>query len=226
MAKGIYFCIVFLLSFSKVAFSGNDKLDILNGYSFTTGFSLNRLDFNYYNPDSAVPAGSMTEGAYSTYFLQANSPYSLTSNKKWGYYFEYGYSNFSMHKQNVAGKEKNIGSFVNGSFLYATPIVFYLVGAVPKGEKELSLILGLGVGLGYMNAKGNLILTEDGSNKNHKVNETNINLSSGALFEVHYGNFVTRLYMGGATSQEPIESKNGFYSVGHGELDIGYQFHF
>ena len=141
MAKGRYFCLVFLLSFSKVAFSGNDKLDILNGYSFTTGFSLNRLDFNYYNPDSDVPTGSMTEGAYSTYFLQANSPYSLTSNKKWGYYFEYGYSNFSMHKQNVAGKEKSPGSFVNGSFLYATPIVFYLVGAVLEKWNEQHMIL-------------------------------------------------------------------------------------
>ncbi|MGA1871054.1 MAG: hypothetical protein ACMUJM_21175 [bacterium] len=172
--------------------------DAALGYTLTIGVAAKQLDFDYYRPeDDNDPAGSMTEGMYFTYLFRAGSPYNLSENKKWGYYFETGFSKFSMSKQNVGDEEKNLGTSVKGHFWYVTPIGFYLFGPVPSNKKEISLLAGIGIGAGYIDAKGDMILTEYGSNELHKVNHRGFDLAVSILLEAHYGKWMTRIYGGG-----------------------------
>ena len=195
----------------------------LNGYTLTLGFAMKELSFDYYRSDNDIfPAGSMTEGMYPTYFFRAGSPYVLSENKKWGFYFEAGFSNFSMSKQNVGNDEIDLGTSVDGNYWYITPIGFYLFGPVPKNKDELSVITGIGLGPGYVSARGNMILTEDGSNELLKVDTQGVDLAVSILIEARYGKWVSRIYGGGPF----LTSNSSTYSAFDFTWDFGYIFTF
>jgi len=165
----------------------------------------------------------MTEGMYITYLLRAGSPYILNESKKFGYYFETGISDFSMSKQNTDGIEKNLGTSVKGRFWYITPMAIYIFGPTPKGEQELSLLTGLGVGIGYLDAEGDMFLTEDGSNEYHKVDTSGLDIAVNVMMEAHYGKWISRIHGGG-----PIldDARGNSYAIFNFAWDIGYNFTF
>jgi len=202
-----------------VSIKAEDNVSLLSGYTLTAGVSMKQLDFDYYRSGNDIsPAGSMTEGMYLTYLLRAGSPYVLSDNKKWGYYFETGFSDFAMSRQNTGNKEKDLGTSVNGNFWYMTPVGFYLFGPVPDNKNELSIIAGAGLGIGYMSAKGEMILTEDGSNELHKVDIKGFDLAVNILLEARYGKWVSRIYGGGPY----LDTGASTYSVFDFSWDFGY----
>lgn len=200
----------------------NDN-SLLAGYTLTIGASAKELVLNYYrSADDSDPAGIMTEGLHYTYLLRASSPYSLRENSRWGYYFETGFSNYSLSKQNVGEDTLDLGTSVSGTYWYVTPIGFYLYGPVPGEKKELSILTGIGVGLGYLRAKGSMMLTEDGSNLLHNVDKDEIDIAASILIEAYYGHWVSRIYGGGPYT----ESRQDAYSIVNFSWDVGYTFVF
>lgn len=220
--ENILFCLVVLCMLLPESTRADDAR-LLKGYTLTVGISAKQLDFDYYrNKNDSNPSGSMTEGMYITYLLRAGSPYILSNSKRWGYYFETGISDFSMSRQNVGNREKKLGTSVDGRFWYISPIGFYLFGPAPENKNELSLITGIGVGIGYLDADGDMILTEDGSNDLHKVDANGVDLAINLLIEAHYGKWMTRIYGGG-----PFLDKGGStYSIFDFAWDIGYTYTF
>lgn len=200
-----------------------DSESIFSGYTLTVGITAKQLDFDYYRlVDDLDPAGSMTEGMYATYLLRAGTPYVLSENKKWGYYFETGFSNFSMKKQNVGYDERDLGTSVDGNYWYVAPVGFYLFGPVPKNKNELSVIAGVGVGVGYLSAKGDMLLTEDGSNELLQVDVKGTDLAVSVLLEARYGAWMTRIYGGGPS----LDKGESSYSIFAFSWDFGYVFTF
>lgn len=195
-----------------------------SGYKLTIGLTVKETDFDYYrNSDTDPdPAGSMTEGMYPTWLLRLGSPYHFFSGSRWGYYIETGLSNFSMSKQNVGDEEKDLGTSVHGRFVYVAPVLVYLFGPPPKGRDEWSFITGVGVGAGYISARGDMILTEDGSNEHIDVNVDGVDFAGGLLLEAHYGNWVSRIYGGGPF----IDVGANTFSVFEFSWDFGYVYTF
>ena len=200
-----------------------DDDSLLAGYSFTVGASAKELTLNYYrSADDSDPAGIMTGGLYYTYLLRASSPFTLRENSRWGYYFETGFSNYSLSKQNVGEEELDLGTSVSGTYWYITPVGFYLYGPVPGEKKELSILTGIGVGIGYLKAKGSMKLTEDGSNQLHNVDKDEIDIAVSVLIEAYYGHWVSRIYGGGPYT----ESRQDAYNIVNFSWDVGYTFVF
>lgn len=220
----VIFTSILFVAMQSTTLKAEENVSIMEGYSLTIGASVKQLDFDYYRSvDDDDPAGSMTEGMYVTYLIRAGSPYNLSQNKKWGYYFETSFSSFSMSKQNVDDEEKNLGTSVKGHSGYITPIGFFLLGPLPRNNKnKLSLLTGVGIGLGYLSAKGNMLLTEDGSNELFEVDENGFDLAVSLLLEAHYGHWMSRIYGAGPL----LDSGESTYSVFDFTWDFGYTYVF
>ena len=216
-----WFCMLLLLFHALPAFAEE-------GYSFTISLSSRELSLDYY-PADADPKkeklqdlASMTSGMRTTPTILLKSPYQFEAGEKWGYYFESSVGRFSMTLQNVETangiEELDLGTQVNGDYWYITPIIFGLYGPLPQGQPEWSHIIGLGVGVGYMNAKGTMQITGDGSNRLLKVDESGFNIAVSILYEVHYKNWMLRIFDGGPSLTRGLFS----YSINEFSMDFGY----
>ena len=219
----LVFTIVFLSYGEDNVTLNKDNGWFLNGYSLTVGVSVKELTLNYYrNSSDSDPAGVMTNGMDFTYLLRAFSPYQVSENGKWGYFFETGFSSFNMDLQNVGNNEKDLGTSVKGNYFYITPIGFYLFGPIPKNKNELSVIIGAGVGVGYLNAKGDMILTEDKSYEKININKSGVDIAVSLLMEARYNHFGIRIYGGGPI----LNYSNSSLSAVEFAFDIGYIYTF
>lgn len=192
---------------------------LFKDYTLTVGVSAKEMDFDYYrHSGDSSPSGTMTEGMYFTYLLRAGSPYVLIEGQKVGYYFETGISDFSMSKQNVGDEETDLGTSVAGRFWYVMPVGFYVFGPLPGNKKELSVLAGAGIGIGYLDAKGDMLLTEDGSNELHQVDTNGVDIAVSVLIEAHYNKWVSRIYGGGPL----LDVGESTYSLFDFVWDFGY----
>lgn len=194
----------------------------LKGWTITAGPSFKELLLDYTRSGSENIAGSMTEGLYTTYFIRVGSPYWLTKSKRWGWNIEWDYSDFHMTKQNVGTEEMDLGTEVYGYTWYISPMGLLLFGAVPEGNPEFSLITGISVGLGYIQATGDMLLTEDGSNEYIEIEESGFGINASILLEVHYWNLMSRLQFGGSVLGSDRATYDAFEMV----WDFGYTLRF
>lgn len=194
----------------------------LRGWTVSAGPSFKELSLNYTRPGEDTYAGSMTEGAYTTYFIRVGTPYRLSDKKRWGWNMEWDYSDFEMTKQDVDGEEKILGTSVSGYSWFVAPMGFVLFGPPPEGDAQLSFIGGLWVGLGYIKAHGDMILTEDGSNEYLVVDQEGFGIAAGVLAELHYWNLMSRLKFGGSVLGDDRAAYDAFQI----SLDIGYKIQF
>ncbi len=198
------------------------------GYSFTLSLSSQELSLDYYPADVDYEKeklqilASMTSGLKTTPTLLLKSPYQFEAGEKWGYYFESSVARFSMTLQNVETangiEELDLGTQVNGNYWYITPIIFGLYGPLPQGQPQWSHIIGLGVGVGYLNAKGTMRITGDGSNRLLKVDKSGFDIAVSLLYEVHYKNWMLRIFNGGPSLTRGLFS----YSINETSMDFGY----
>lgn len=196
----------------------------LSGYSVSAGPTFKLMEFDYYrSSEDSEPAGTMTEGFNVSYFVKLGSPYHFFSNsRRYGYFFEAEYSGFSLDKQEIGAEERDMGTSVEGSFWYVTPVAFMLFGPVPQGEKEWSVFLGVGAGLGYLDVSGDIYLTEDGSYDYRTVDESGVDIAASVIIEAHYDHWVTRISGGGPF----LEVGDNTYSMFSFSWDLGYSFYF
>ena len=212
----------FLLA-NEISLKDKNENWFLDGYSVTVGLSVQEITLNYYKKnDDSDPAGVMTNGMDVTYLFRVFSPFQVSASGKWGYFFETGFSSFNMTLQNIGNNEKDLGTSVKGKYAYITPIAFYLLGPIPKNENKLSIIIGVGIGAGYLKASGNMILTEDGSNNKINIDESGFDLAASLLIEARYNHFGVRIYGGGPT----LYYGNNSLSAVEFAVDIGYIYTF
>jgi hypothetical protein len=142
----------------------------LEGTTLNFGIAIKQLDFDVSDSDESDFNGTLTEGMYTTFFLSLGSPYRYFSeSSNFGFYFEFGLSNFKMDSQEVGSDEVDLGTSARGNYIYITPLVFYNFG--DKNPKKHSLKLGLGVGIGYLKSEGDIVFTDDPSLPKHKFDE-------------------------------------------------------
>jgi|GEM_PF-2025321 len=220
ISLGIFFASMCLGIISFNVKADDSSSSIFSGYKVDFGVSVKELSFDVYDAGSADINGSLTEGMYTTYFFGFGSPYSYFRKEgNFGYYIEYGFSNFDMDFQDVDSKEVNLGTGARGRYLYVTPMVFYQFGGKgSKRENSHSVILGLGAGFGYLESSGNMVFTEQPGAPVHNFDVSGLGTTLNIVVDYRIKNWMVRIRGGG-----PSISENDFdYDVFEFSLDFGY----
>ena len=155
-------------------------------------------------------------------FLSLGTAYSYFDDSNWGYNFTFSISPFSIDKQLVNENDTDpvdLGSSAKGYFFYASPVLFYHFGA--KDRQGHSLKFGIGVGIGYLKAKGDIVYTRsDGQRHNFDISGGDFSVA--VLMEYRYRNWLLR-----ATGAGPVVSQGGYdYQFMDIAVQMGYSFFF
>lgn len=214
----VLFCAFVVINLHAPAVNA-DKL--LNGYSLRVGLANKALDLEVYEAGASVYSGAATEGEYDTISLSLTSPYSFFKDTSFGYYLEYGISNFAMDRQVINGGqyEADLGTNVDGYFLYVAPVLYYNIGDNVNQVKKDAFIIGLGIGAGYLKADGNIIFTET-SLENFDVDIAKFDLAFVVLLEYHHNNWFIRYQNSGPS----VAAGSYDYELQDDSLTIGYSF--
>lgn len=217
IAQHFVFLILFLAS--PLGFGAEKDDGKSRGYTFAFGLSTKEVSLDVYDEDAANPNGTLTEGMYTTVFFSLDSPYTYFAEKsRFGYYLEYGLSVFKMTEQLVGLEEVNLGTSARGYYLYVTPTIFYLFGDKAFNDgKGSSFKFGLGVGAGYLRAKGDIIFTEQ-SQERHAFNVGGLGLSVSLFMDYRINSWLFRV-----RSVGPFITESGRdYSLSAISMDMGY----
>ena len=212
---------IVIISLGLITNVNADALDEVAGYTINVGIKSKQLDFDVSEEGSLKTSGSLTEGSFVTQHLSINSPYHFFSeNQRWGYYFEYGFGNFEMNVQNSGDLEVDLGTSAKGSYLYFSPVAFYNFGDSIKLKKKDSFMFGIGAGIGYLQADGNIVLTET-TNQLVNFDVNGVDLSVFVVMEYLHDEWFFRAQGGG-----PSLTDAGFdYEIFDFSLVVGYSFY-
>jgi len=90
-----------------------------------------------------------------------------------------------MNRQKVGSKEVNLGTSARGYFAYLTPTLYYRFGDKFSMESpDWMATIGLGVGIGYLNVKGNMITTNTTPSQLQRIDRVGFGTSTGLFIEV------------------------------------------
>jgi hypothetical protein len=172
---------------------------LLSSYRITAGVSVNSIDFDVYNKDRTNPNGTLSEDFSYSPIIILGSPYKYFGESNWGGLMEYSFSTFRLNKQIVNDNLVDLETSVKGYYAFVTPTLFYsFFDRNPHDKYDQTLITGLGVGLGYLKATGDIIFTET-TQERHEIDVNGAALAVSLFIDYRIGNFVTRI-SGGLTS--------------------------
>jgi len=192
----------------------------LEQYRLTIGLSLKSVDFDIYPEDSLDAAGTLSEDFHTTAFITLSGPPAYFGESSWGWFIEYSLSRFVLHRQLINDQLIDLGTSMTGFDVYIAPTLFYTFNSpdLLEGEHE-RINIGLGAGLGYLKASGDIILTESGGQR-LAVDITNAGLAIVLFVEYQSEHFSSRI-AGGGTSHT---SKGLEYEAFGFEWSFGYSF--
>jgi len=188
--------------------------------AFTLGISNRWLTFDY-TSDAELektppnPAGVMIRELGSTYFLRLDAALDARGR----ILIEAGLSPFDLDRQRLGdGRTRDLGTRIRGHYAYLTPMLA-MSHALPSPWR---LHYGLGAGIGYLRAYGDMIFTEDGSGTRRTVDIGGVGLSVALFVQIGY-----RQWQGRAQVLSPFLNRDGgAYSMNLNSLDLGYRFTF
>jgi len=242
MNKGLCsFGFLILLAFlTNPTLAKSEESDIKNNKHWYTGiildlgvtFSQVDLDVDKFENGSKVSGGTLsTDISYAPY-INIGSPYKYFGNTKFGYNIQLSYSSYNVDKQELKNDDdlKDHDTSANGYYIYGMPVFFYNLGdKYLKDGKGWSVKFGVGVGLGYLSAEGDIILEDlnDGSQEktSFDVQTDPVDLAAFVLTDIRLNNFLVLIRGGGPWIINHEENGNEF---GLFELSIvlGYSFYF
>ena len=149
-------------------------------WNFSVGLSLKQLSLDVYEKGETNPEGTLTEDYLIAPELGIESKVNYFSEGSWGYKYAFNFGRFEMNKQEVGSNDVNLGTSADGYFLYAMPVVVY---DFHKEKVNSSILLGFGLGIGYLDASGDIIFTEANPQTRHDFDLSELTYSYGLLFE-------------------------------------------
>lgn len=113
---------------------------------------------------------------------------------RWGYSIEFMAGYFDINKQEVNGKQLDLGTSVNGYYGYLTPMLYYRFGDKSNKTKTgWHTTLSIGIGVGYLKVKGDMIMTELSPNRKEAINGEGFGMSAGVYAEFSDNNWFFRI---------------------------------
>lgn len=173
-------------------FYSTSSLADVEKWSLYVGLSAKQLSLDVYEKGQASPEGILTDVFLVTpEFGIESSTSSISSN--FVYKYAIGLGVFKMDTQELNGKDIDLNTSGKGYYLYAMPVLGF---EFLKGKNDKSLLVGLGVGIGYLKAKGDIIFTESTSNLKHDFDFSEFTYSIGLIvdYNVNRWSFSASLY--------------------------------
>lgn len=151
-----------------------------DAWNYSIGISVKQLSLDVYKNGQTDPEGILTDDFrfFPEFGLESNITY--FSNSSWGYKVVVNLGWFEMTTQEVALADVNLGTSADGYFLYAMPVGFY---DFFKNKENSSLLVGIGLGVGYLNASGDIIFTEATPQTRHEINISELTYAYGLFLE-------------------------------------------
>lgn len=175
---------------------------LLSSYRLTPGITVVSTDFDVYNKGSTNTNGTFSEDFTYWPFLTLGSPYKYFGESNWGGLVEYNFSVFELDQQLVNDELVDLGTSVKGYYAFVTPTVFYsFTGQKPHGKYDQTVITGLGMGFGYLNANGDIVFTET-TQQRLDIDVSGAALAVSLFVDYRFGNFTTRISGRGVTYTE------------------------
>jgi len=189
---------------------------MLSGHRLTAGVTVNLVEFDVYNRDSTDPNGTLSQDFSYAPIFRLGGPYNFIGKSNWGGMLEYSFTTFKLDQQLVDDQLVDLGTSVDGYYVFVTPALFYSFGQSLSAElNRNTLIAGLGVGLGYLNASGDIRFTET-TGELHAFDVSGLALAISLFVDFRRGEFASRL-SGGLTT----------YSKGDFDYDsFGFEWEF
>ena len=190
-----------------------------NNWNYSIGLSLHQLSLDVYEEGNTDPEGILTEEYAITPVLGLESDITYESDSGWGYKFAINFGTFKMSTQEVDLKYVDLNTSAQGYYLYAMPVGVY---DFFKNKENSSLLVGLGIGLGYLNASGDMIFTESSPQIKHDFNFSELTFSFGLFFEYEVSSWSL-----GVSLYGPEASKGGYeYNLFDFGMTIRKKFYF
>lgn len=196
--------VLFLVVIALPATSRGDTLveSLLSSYRLTPGITVRSTDFDVYNKGGTDTNGTLSEDFTYWPFITLGSPYKYFGESNWGGLMEYNFSVFELDQQLVNDELVDLGTSVKGYYAFVTPTLFYsFTGQKPHGKYNQSVITGLGAGLGYLSASGDIIFTET-TQQRVEIDVSGAALAVSLFVDYRIGNFTTRISGRGTTYTE------------------------
>lgn len=180
------------------------------------GVSLGSIGFEVKNKDGDL-LGEMKEDLgeniyLATRFKQNDGLWDTN----WGYLMEFGFGSFNIHTQSVDKEVVSLDTDVNGKYLYLTWVLYHK----HRLKSDAYFSYGLGLGVGYLDADGDVKLTEEAGEPVVDVNVSDFSGSTGFYIEYQREKWFMRLVSYGPRfTEEPYE-----FGVAESKLIVGRRF--
>lgn len=209
-----------ILALPEISWSNSLEDNPLPSYRITAGITIYSTDFDIYDKGSSNPNGTLSEEFSYAPSIIIGSPYNYFADSNWASSIEYSFSTFKLSQQLVNDELVDLGTSVEGYYAFITPtLVYSFTDAQNSSLNNYSLITGLGVGIGYLEASGDIIFTET------TQQQIDFDISGAALaislfIDYRIGDYITRI-SGGLTSysQDDFEYDSFGFS-----MDFGFIF--
>ena len=188
----------------------------VNAITLDVGVSIGSIGFEVKNKNGHL-LGEMKEDLgeniyLATRFKQNDGLWDTN----WGYLMEFGFGSFNIHTQSVDQEIVNFNTDVNGKYLYLTWILYYK----HRLKSDAYFSYGLGLGVGYLDAEGDVKLTEEIGEPIVDVNVSDISGSTGFYIEYQREKWFMRLVsIGPRFTEEPYE-----FGIAATRLIVGHRF--
>jgi len=196
MFPGKALILLTIITIPEISWSDTVVDNMLSSYRVTAGISVNSIDFDVGSEGNTSPNGTLSEEfSYSPYII-LGSPYKYYGESNWGGVMEYSFSSFQLHQQLVNDELVDLGTSVKGYYAFVTPTGFYsFLGQNARDKYDQTLIAGMGVGVGYLKATGDIIFTET-TQERHDIDVSGLALAVSGFVDYRIGNFATRISAG------------------------------
>lgn len=140
---------------------------------------------------------------------------------RWGYSAVFGYTQFDMDEQKTGGSNTDVGTSAEGELFFLAPSVFYMFG--DQNYDGWYFKPGFALGIGYLQAEGDVLLTSLPGNPRYAFDEQSdpLSISVGAYLEAGYKDWFFRFQVAGPIVDSDDVNMQGT-TVG---LSLGYTFH-
>ena len=221
MIRRLIALLLFLIT-PQIVWGEEVSAGIFSEYRLTAGVVSYTGDFAVFVNEESPAAGTLTAEFEMMPYVLLVSPYRYFGEKDFAVAMEYDFTGFRLTRQDIGSDNKtvNLGTSVEGYSAFVTPtVVVSLSGREPYGKYNQSLIVGAGFGIGYLEASGDIILTET------TLQRKRIDISGPALALSVFGDYrvedyVFRVHLGmTSTIRGGDEYRFTKYS-----FDVGYVF--
>jgi len=191
----------------------------LGEWNLTLGVSLKEQRIHVKESFWGDEFGTLSSGFKPTVLVDIGSPYRYFGESDFGWYVLYSFRHFDMEEQLVgeSNSSQDLGTSASGYMMYLTPTLFW--GPSKEGESP-AVKIGAGAGVGYINANGEVIFTENEEMERHTIDISDAAFTVGLLMEAVKNSLLFRF-----TAGIGMVNKGGlYYEVPDLAVEFGYVF--